>query len=1122
MLLSAALAVPCLAQDEEWRRRRAPADPRTTAKPEPAPETSTPKVHSTETTAFKIEGEVQTVTFELPPNFVPASIPPRALDKQLRVALLLPVFDEVSSARGYIWNDFQKTSARPIVLNSAQPISVALPRIIARLFPQTRVVTSLPPPADPPQFDLILKMTLLSGVREPPFSKFGGVYITGTITAMDAGGKSIATIVANGLADFTKSLYWSVKGRAKVVGIPAAQNMLNNLVRELLADPALLAHLREHAAARERPSELEATLAFDDSTGFFPNGRLDAGEKAELVFKLRNRGAGAAFDVRLRMTPPAHLTFPVETVVGDLPPGGEKEIRVEIAADLRVETFVPRLPVEIVEKRGYGGSVVAEIATARLVPPTLEVVDFRLSDRGGSSAGDGDGRVSNGETVEAIVLVRNGGPGASIGGTLTVAGGAAGVEIPEPVVPVPSIAVNAVAEVRFIVRLAVTYPAGALPLSVRVVETRGAFVAQTVREESWDVDMKRPALEVTYRLYDGNSAGSSGDRDGVANNGETVELVLLPANRGPLKARDVELALSSAQAGLIFSREQFTVGDLPAHSEGAEQRVLVQLPRTMGRDAILDKLPLAVTVKQRDFSPREEAIVLSFAVRRPDVVASIVAASPLRAGESATLWLEVENRGELPAEGVQVELSSEPAGLELLDALGAPTRKLRVEIGSIAARTLLPRREVKAHVKRNVAATEALIRMMCLQNEFPSVGAQATLRIRKEPVAVVSVVPPPVAEPVLVRSAPPANISFRRFDDGDRVAQEMVMLRFEVQSHRDPATVRLEHNGHAVELGRPARLPGEGNHAWQYEQQIRLAYGVNEIAVVAVTPEGIRSTRTLSLFRERREGKVWVAVIGVSQYGDDAIPDLDFATDDASAVADYYRDLFDLPDEQMIVLLDERATLANIKRQLGTELVAKAVNPHDTVILYFAGHGKKEVDPGSPDSDGFSKYLLPYDTDLTNLFGSALSMEELTRILHRLRPDRVALILDSCFSGAAGGGGRTLFDQGENTRSARLTEEFLFRMASAGKGRVILTASSANELARERADLGHGIFTYFLLQGLRGEADQDADGRIDVDEIYKFTSQKVVAATRGQQNPMKKAPSMTGTVILGKTSLRRE
>jgi uncharacterized caspase-like protein len=89
-------------------------------------------------------------------------------------------------------------------------------------------------------------------------------------------------------------------------------------------------------------------------------------------------------------------------------------------------------------------------------------------------------------------------------------------------------------------------------------------------------------------------------------------------------------------------------------------------------------------------------------------------------------------------------------------------------------------------------------------------------------------------------------------------------------------------------------------------------------------------------------------------------------------------------------------------------------------------------------------------------------------------------------------------------------------MATAGKGRVILAASSGQEVALESAERGHGIFTYFLLRGLEGAADADADGRIDTGEIYKFISEKVTAATKRRQNPVKKEPSLTGTLILAK------
>jgi uncharacterized caspase-like protein len=67
---------------------------------------------------------------------------------------------------------------------------------------------------------------------------------------------------------------------------------------------------------------------------------------------------------------------------------------------------------------------------------------------------------------------------------------------------------------------------------------------------------------------------------------------------------------------------------------------------------------------------------------------------------------------------------------------------------------------------------------------------------------------------------------------------------------------------------------------------------------------------------------------------------------------------------------------------------------------------------------------------------------------------------------------------------ANISDAFLDRIARA-KGRIILTASGANEVSGEDDKLKHGVFTYFLLEGLRGEADTDKDGMITVDEWEK-------------------------------------
>lgn len=316
-----------------------------------------------------------------------------------------------------------------------------------------------------------------------------------------------------------------------------------------------------------------------------------------------------------------------------------------------------------------------------------------------------------------------------------------------------------------------------------------------------------------------------------------------------------------------------------------------------------------------------------------------------------------------------------------------------------------------------------------------------------------------------------------------------------------------------------AILPPWSTRLQVFLRRVVLA-GVLLASAVSMPDSGaspVTAPASVDLASEDQPGRVWVVAVGISEYAAPAIRDLRFARTDAVTVADYYRQRFDLPPGQVLVRLDTEASLRELKRLLGTELVAKANRPADTVVIFFAGHGKKEPDIGSQDLDGFSKYLLPYDADPDDLFGSALGMEDLVRILQRLPAERVVMVLDTCFSGAVGGA-RSLFDPTEPIRSGA-TEEFLERLAASGRGRVVLTAASVDEPAFEHPELGHGIFTYYLLAGLGGTADDDRDGGIDVDELYKFVFRQVTKFTEGKQNPVKKAPNLVGSLVVGRSEL---
>jgi uncharacterized caspase-like protein len=185
----------------------------------------------------------------------------------------------------------------------------------------------------------------------------------------------------------------------------------------------------------------------------------------------------------------------------------------------------------------------------------------------------------------------------------------------------------------------------------------------------------------------------------------------------------------------------------------------------------------------------------------------------------------------------------------------------------------------------------------------------------------------------------------------------------------------------------------------------------------------------------------------------------------------------------------------------------------DLLVVFFAGHGAPEIDQRGVERDGLAKYLIPADADPDDLYSTALPMDEMQTIFGRVEADRMVVFLDACYSGAAGG--RTF--SSKKTRAANLDDQFLERLTRS-KGRAIITASRPSEVSIELPELGHGVFTYYLVQGLKGAADLNKDGIITVQELYEYVEQQVSVKSRsvgGNQHPVMKG-EMEGALPLVK------
>jgi uncharacterized caspase-like protein len=259
----------------------------------------------------------------------------------------------------------------------------------------------------------------------------------------------------------------------------------------------------------------------------------------------------------------------------------------------------------------------------------------------------------------------------------------------------------------------------------------------------------------------------------------------------------------------------------------------------------------------------------------------------------------------------------------------------------------------------------------------------------------------------------------------------------------------------------------------------------------------------------------WAVVIGVGDYDNKSVPKLRFAESDADAMYRLLTTRAGYARENVLLLTDkapEKPTLQNIRLALG-DFLARKTTRDDMVLIYYAGLGAPEVDASSKETDGQAKYLIPRNVQPESLRRTAFAMEEMQGLVARIPAERVVLLLDTSYSGAAGG--RTFVPP--NARPRSLSDQFLERLAKS-RGRLVITASGANEVALEPADLGHGLFTYYLLEGLSGKADRNGDGIVTVSELYPYLEDQVDRKSRaagGRQRPVMKG-EIEGTLPLSR------
>ena len=320
-----------------------------------------------------------------------------------------------------------------------------------------------------------------------------------------------------------------------------------------------------------------------------------------------------------------------------------------------------------------------------------------------------------------------------------------------------------------------------------------------------------------------------------------------------------------------------------------------------------------------------------------------------------------------------------------------------------------------------------------------------------------------------------------------------------VQTNSDTSSLKI--NGE--ELG--------GNPDGRYTiNRVARAGQETKLDIVATDVYGNSDTKTVTVNRAVVESKVAYSplnpirvkrqverdavavIIGISNYK--TLPKAEFANDDARVFYDYAIRALGVKAENIKLLVDADADEVEIIKAFKTWLPSRTKSTTD-VYVYYSGHGL-------PTPDGQGLYILPPRADRDFISRTSIQFQEINADIQAVKPKSVTIFMDACYSGQARNG-ETLVASARPI--ALKAEKKLFP-----DNFTVITASQADQISLSSPDLKHGIFSYYLMRGMEGDADANKDGKITLNEMQAYLVDNVSrhAGTVGQ----KQVPQVTGEV----------
>ena len=269
------------------------------------------------------------------------------------------------------------------------------------------------------------------------------------------------------------------------------------------------------------------------------------------------------------------------------------------------------------------------------------------------------------------------------------------------------------------------------------------------------------------------------------------------------------------------------------------------------------------------------------------------------------------------------------------------------------------------------------------------------------------------------------------------------------------------------------------------EKSVKINVEIKEVQI-AKTYEKLLPNK----IKAKQDNNKVALVIGVEKYENLNNLDAIYANRDAKAFRAYANRAFGIPLENIKVLIDKEASRSEILKATKLWLPQLAKGGGKDIYIFFAGHGLAS-------DDGENLFLLPQDGDSLLLEDTALSRTNMFKQISKLNPNSVTIFFDTCYSGQT---------RSEETLIAGLRPvRLVVEEQDIPNNFTIFSASSLTQTSGSIEQAKHGIFSYYLMKGLEGNADKNSDNQITNGELIAYLKENVseeAFINNRQQEPM--------------------